>query len=290
LSPNATWYPNAITFADNTTVGANPTTIFIDRNDTIYVIVEDKNLVKIWNEGNVNPTRTISNNLSSPCDLFVINNGEIYITNSYNYQINKWTLNATYGEPVMLSPGTCSRIFIDLNNYFYCSMFYDNQVIKISLNENSSIWTTVAGNTTAGSESNMLNQPESIFVDQNFNLFVADWSNNRIQKFSSEQLNGSTVAGNGDTITLSGPTDVVLDDDGYIFIVDWNGERIVGSGPYGFRCLVGCSGLIGSTSSQLYYPTSFAFDRYANIFVVDNGNQRIQKFFLINYSDGNFQI
>ena len=90
----------------------------------------------------------------------------------------------------------------------------------------------------------MLSHPTGIFVTESLDLYVAEWGNDRVQLFRSGELNGTTVAGNGSigTISLYGPTGVVLDADGYLFIVNYGSGSIVGSGPYGFRCLVGCSG------------------------------------------------
>ncbi|CAF4412689.1 unnamed protein product, partial [Adineta steineri] len=124
-----------------------------------------------------------------------------------------------------------------------------------------------------------LNTPCGIFVDNNLNLYVADTLNNRIQKFASGQLNGTTVpTGN---ITLYWPTGINLDFDGYLFIVDQGNNRVIGSGPYGYRCIAACSGSYGSSSTQLYYPYSLSFDSYGNMFVSDIFNNRIQKFFLV---------
>jgi hypothetical protein len=115
---------------------------------------------------------------------------------------------------------------------------------------------------------------------------VADSGNNRIQLFSSGQSSPITVAGSGapQTIVLNSPTDVVLDADGYLFIVDYNSHRIVGSGPSGFQCIVGCSGVGGSGSNQLNLPFAMAFDSYGNIFVADTYNNRVQLFLLASNS------
>jgi sugar lactone lactonase YvrE len=117
---------------------------------------------------------------------------------------------------------------------------------------------------------------------------VADSGNDRIQLFGLGQSYAITVAGNslsGTTITLNGPTGIVLDGDGYLFIVDRGNNRIVGSGPYGFRCLVGCYSP-GKESNQLSQPFSLSFDIDGNMFVTDTGNNRIQKFVLLNNSLG----
>jgi hypothetical protein len=104
---------------------------------------------------------------------------------------------------------------------------------------------------------------------------VADCGNNRIQLFRPGELNGTT-----ENITLNCPSDVKLDIDGYLFIVDRGNSRIIGSGPGGFRCIVGCSGSAGTASNELLVSRYFAFDSYGNIFVTDMYNNRIQKFLL----------
>jgi hypothetical protein len=168
-------------------------------------------------------------------------------------------------------------------------MTYIHEVVKIWLGDSTTTWTTVAGTGSYGSTASMLYYPQGIFIDINFDLYVADSNNNRIQLFQLGQSNALTVAGNGasGTITLNNPTGVVLDADKYLFIADRSNNRIVASGPNGFRCIVGCSGY-GSASNQLLNPYSMAFDSYGNIFVVDSSNSRIQKFVLATNSCGKY--
>ena len=51
----------------------------------------------------------------------------------------------------------------------------------------------------------------------------------------------------------------------------------VGAGGAG-RCIVGCTGSNASPANQLSYPWTLAFDNEGNLFVIDAGNSRIQKF------------
>ncbi|CAF0761010.1 unnamed protein product [Adineta steineri] len=67
----------------------------------------------------------------------------------------------------------------------------------------------------------------------------------------------------------------------YLVIVDQNTNRFIGSSPYGYRCLVGCSQQAGSTSSQLNQPYSMSFDNQENIYIKDKNNARVQMFNLI---------
>ena len=74
----------------------------------------------------------------------------------------------------------------------------------------------------------------------------------------------------------------------YLFIVDSNNNRIVGQGPHGFRCLIGCDGSSGILSYPLDNPQTISFDNYGNIFVADKHNDQIQMFLLLNNSGSKF--
>jgi DNA-binding beta-propeller fold protein YncE len=240
----------------------------------------------VWLEGSINVTKIISDGLYQPAGVFVTIDGDIYVDNGQsNGQVDKWASNATNSTPVMYVSSSCYGLFIDVYDNLYCSMFNLHQVVMKSLHNSVSTSTIVAGTGCPGNTSNMLNNPDGIFVDINLNLYVADWANNRIQFFTTGQLNGTTVAGNGVSISLHGPSGITLDADGYLFIVDCSNSRVVGSGPNGFRCLVGCSGY-GSASDQLWNPQGLSFDSYGNMFVTDGSNYRIQKFFLATNSCG----
>jgi tripartite motif-containing protein 71 len=287
----ASWDPSAITIADSSAVVMYPWDIFVDTNNTIYVTDYNYNHILVWLEGAINLSKIIAVNASSPYGLFIKSSGDIYVDNGNNGQVDKWSLNASSGVPAMYVTTMCLGLFIDINNTLYCSSESLQQIVSKSLDDILNAPRTVAGTGCAGSASTMLNSPRGIFVDSNFNLYVADFGNNRIQLFRFGQLSGTTVAGNGASgiIFLSGPADVVLDADGYLFIVDRNNNRIIGSGPNGFQCIVGCSGSSGSASNQLDQPRNMAFDSHGNIIVTDYNNMRIQKFVLATNSCGKYQ-
>ncbi len=233
----------------------------------------------MWHENSSNPINIISDDFRNILSLFVTSNGDIYI--DPNGLVQKWIAKTNTTVTVMNVNSECSGLFVDTNDTLYCSMELRHQVVKRSLKDPEMTSVIVAAGTgSQGSAYNELYQPAGIFVDVNFDLYVADSWNDRVQLFQSGELNGITVAGStspNPTINLDCPTGIVLDAEKYLFIVELYNHRIVGSGLNGFRCLVGCYGE-GSQSNQLNFPTSFSFDRSGNMFVADVYNNRIQKF------------
>ena len=287
-----TWDSDGITFADNNTIGTSPWGIYIDKNNTIYVPSNQYGRVHIWFADGHNMTRNISRSSSATSAIFVSSNGDIYVSSQYSssYYIDKLTIDGNNSTLVATSVRLCYGLFVDLNDALYCSMSSYHQVVKKPLDSTSNAWTSVAG--VAGSYSSTstyLYNPYGIFVDTNFDLYVADRNNNRIQLFNLGITTGVTVVGSAapETITLYYPTGISLDADKYLYIVDQSNHRIVGSGPNGFRCLVGCSGS-GSVLKSLLSPSSMAFDSHGNIYVTDRNNHRIQKFVPANNTRSKF--
>lgn len=147
---------------------------------------------------------------------------------------------------------------------------------------------TVAGGNGPGVALNQLSYPQGIFVDNSGNLFIADYINNRIQKWSQGAVNGVTVAGGngmGSAINqLCRPTDVFVNANGSIFITDTYNVN----GPFNFRVQKWNQGAVygitvmggngyGSSFNQLSVPTGIHGDNNGNIFVADSQNSRVQK-------------
>jgi len=284
LFSNATWNQNATTFANSGQIGSSPYALYIDTNNTIYTINRDNGRILIWMNNSNDPNFILYTNLSfDSYSMFVTTNGDIYVGDSISIkQIIKSNSYSNQTISIANLSNICIGLFVDINNTLYCSIYVEHKVVEKWLNDNSSTMTTVAGTGAVGSASNMLNTPWGIFVDTNFDLYVVDCWNDRVQLFHLGQTNGITVAGTGSlniTISLYYPAYVILDGNKYLFITDYGNHRIIGSDANGFRCIVACSGQ-GSTSDKLSNPQSFAFDSFGNLFVADTSNNRTQKFCL----------
>jgi sugar lactone lactonase YvrE len=218
--------------------------------------------------------------------LFVTINGNIYFENGNKTgQVDKWTTDSTSSVIVTKFTQNCRGLFIDMNDNVYCTIYSEHRVNKISIDSSTTNATVVEGTGNKGNAANELSDPWGIFVDTNFNLYVADSANNRIQLFRPGEFNGVTVAGN---LVLILPTDVVLDADGYLYIADNENHRIIRSGRDAYQCIVGCTGTSRSGANELNKPYALRFDSYGNLYVADEFNGRIQKFSLATNSCGKF--
>ena len=264
-------------------MGAGLQSIFVTVDNTVYATNQRNGHIQIWPQGSNTSNRTIYTNSNNSYTLFVSVTGDTYVDNAHpNDLVDGWRENQSSPFSTLSVDGLCRGLFIDTNDSLYCSLIYHHKVIRRSLNSNDTNSAIVAGTGCPGYASNTLYFPRGIFVTINFSLYVADSSSHRIQLFRANQKNATTVAGREapGTIELRYPTAVVLDGDSNLFIVDTDNQRIVQSGPDGFRCVIACTGGTELVPYQIDRPSSMAFDIYGNIFVADVGNNRIQKFLL----------
>ena len=198
-------------------------------------------------------------------------------------------LNAQLNNPWGLAMDSTGNLYVaDTSN---------ERVRKIDL---TGTITTVAGNgfccysgDNGPAVSAMLNAPRGLAIDASGNLYIADQSNYRIRKVST---NGTitTFAGigiccySGDngpatSAQVNAPAGVAVDSAGNLYIADTNGERIrkvatngtittvAGNGSC---CFSGDNG--PATSAQLNAPNGISVDSLGNLYIADTNNQRIR--------------
>ena len=134
----------------------------------------------------------------------------------------------------------------------------------------------------------------SVAVDSAGNLYIADYSNQRIPKVTPSGII-STVAGNGTpgysgdggpatSAQLHFPTGATVDSAGNLYIADWGNYSIRKVTPSGIISTVAGNGTGGysgdggpATNAQLLLPNDVAVDNAANLYIADYSNQRIRK-------------
>jgi poly(3-hydroxybutyrate) depolymerase/sugar lactone lactonase YvrE len=122
--------------------------------------------------------------------------------------------------------------------------------------------------------------PESIALDREGNLFIADTYNRLVRKVSA---NGAirTVAGESE---LSFPTGLAVDSTGNLFVADTQNHRVRMVSADGTITTVvgtGNAGFAGDGSpailAQLSAPRGLALDSQGNLFIADAANHRVRK-------------
>ncbi len=161
--------------------------------------------------------------------------------------------------------------------------------------------TTVAGNGTQGysgdggpAASAELNEPQGVAVDSAGDLFIAD-AFNRVVREVRPDGTITTVAGNGTngysgdggpatSAELSEPLAVTVDSSGDLFIADTFNNVVREVHPDGTISTVAGNGTKGysgdggsAMTAEFTYPTGVAVDSSGNLFIADEGNQRIRE-------------
>jgi len=181
----------------------------------------------------------------------------------------------------------------------YIADSLNHRVRKVT---SAGIISTVAGNGTAGfggdggaAASALLAYPRGLAPDGAGNLYIADTSNNRIRKVTSEGII-STVAGTGvngfggdsgmaSSALLANPVAVALDETGNLYITDAGNYRVRKVTPAGIISTVAGDGegyyfyYYGcyATSTSLCNPAGIEVDAAGNLFIADSGNNRIRR-------------
>lgn len=198
------------------------------------------------------------------------------------------------GPAVSAQLNNPNGVALDSAGNLYIADTNDSRIREVS---NGVIY-TVAGSGVEGFSGDngpataaAMSGPVGVAVDSAGNLYISDSSNERIRKVSNGVI--STVAGNGtqasggdDGPALSAqfslPQSIALDPFGNLYIVDTSQRirrvssgiitTVAGNGAYGYS---GDNGL--ATNAQLFNPRGVIADSAGNLYIADEGNNRIRK-------------
>ena len=249
--------------------------------DTIYIVVKVAVNSTIGSTGYSYSTINIGN----PYKLTDSANGGIWTSsdttvavvndNGYVTGVSLGSVEIRHMTPCFISPDTTIVFVTSPNIYTYAG-------------NGTSGYTGDGGGATFAE----LYNPNGVAVDNNGNVFIADWGNSVIREVNASGIM-STIAGEsygygGDGglaiyANLFYPTDVVTDDSGYIYIADAGNNRIrkidlsgiittiAGNGTPGYS---GDGGL--ATMAEINYPSGIAIDSNGNIYIADYYNSCIR--------------
>jgi sugar lactone lactonase YvrE len=255
--------------------------------------------------------------LNNPAGVALDASGNMYIADYYNNRIRKVStlgIISTFagngtggfsgdgGQATNAELSLPDAVAFDGAGNLYISDYVNNRIRMVST---SGIITTVAGSATQGYSGDggqatnaELYGPTGVTTDASNNIYIADYSNNRIRMVNSAGIittvagigpSGSAGSYSGDggqatAAALNLPGAVAVDAVGNIYISDWNNNRlrmvntggiittIVGTGTQGYS---GDGGQ--ATAAEINGPQVVVFDAAGNFYMGDGGNFRVRK-------------
>jgi DNA-binding beta-propeller fold protein YncE len=212
-------------------------------NGIVYIQRTGRNLTSFPAAG-LSTTSCLLTGVYGVYGIAVDQSGSIYLSTYYCCMVVKWALNATAGVLVAGLPGNCGSsgnklgslrfIYLDENRglIYVCDTVY-HRIQKFTIGSNGT-GVIVAGNSVAGTGLNQLNSPGGIWVTADGQtLYVADYNNNRVMKWTIGATQGSVVAGSASGVAgntnqlLDGPGDAALDPtETYLYVSDYYNHRV----------------------------------------------------------------
>jgi sugar lactone lactonase YvrE len=240
---------------------------------------------------------------SSPSDVAIDASGNLYVADYGNNMIRKITADGTLsvfagngsagsnnGTGTQASFNGPSGIAVDASGNVYVADYHNNLIRKIT---SAGVVSTLAGtvinpaDTTAAAPSVFLG-PSGVAVDASGNVYVADSGDNQI-KMVNPSGTVTTLAGSGNTGSADGPgaaatfynpTGLAIDASNNVYVADFLNSRIRKVAPSGtVTTLTGdTTGYAdgADTAALFFFPNSLTVDAAGNIYVTDEGNNRIR--------------
>jgi len=303
-----------------------PRNLSFDRNGNLYIAEQKAHRIrKIDTSGKITTVAgngtsgysgdggaAISAQINNPRGVLVDDAGNIYISDISNSRIRKVDTNgiittfAGTGESGYSGDGGAAtsakiaspyQLTIDKNENIYFADYSNNVVRKIDTN---GIITTFAGTGESGysgdggaATSAKLEWPLGVALDSEGNLYIADYTNNRIRKVDTSG-NITTVAGTGTSgysgdgglatsATLDDPAGLAIDQSGNIYFCDTNNDVVRKIWKSGIITTIAGTGIRGysapstGTSTTFYAPYGIVLDSLNNVYIADSWNYLIRK-------------
>ncbi len=147
------------------------------------------------------------NQLYAPMGITLDGQKNLYVADFFNSRIMLWRPNATSGI-LIIGNGTYGSDSMSLNQPSGIFLDQDNSLLYVADTNNHRIQvfhltgsppyngTTVAGGNGPGSDSHQLNTPTDVWVSKKTGaIFIAEYGNNRIQRWNKGASTGVTLAG-----------------------------------------------------------------------------------------------
>ncbi len=201
-------------------------------------------------------TNVVSAGLNEPYGVAADGAGNVYIADTKNSAIRKWTAtnNAMTG---LVTSGLHlpTGVAVDIQGNVYIADTGDSAVKK---------WSAASGTVTTLVASG-LTYPYGVAVDGAGNVYIADTYNNAIKKWAVANSNTTTLVASN----LNTPQGVAVDGAGNVYIADTDNSAIK-------KWSAANSNVTTLVSSGLSYPSGVAVDGTGNVYIADTYDSAIK--------------
>jgi len=262
-----------------------PRAIAIDRRDRIFLVDKTARIQAFDTEGTfLFGWRTPAHETGKPTGISVGANGTLLVADTHYYRLLVYStdedipaekrLLKTIGGTLGHEPGQFGQVTDAVQdsqgNYYVAEKGEYDRIQKFTPDGDFVLqW---GGHGSAPGEFVL---PQSMAVDQQDRIWVADACNHRIQVFETDgklvMLWGSEGGGLGE---LYYPYDLALGDDDTVYVCEYGNHRVQKFTRDG-RSL-GCWGTNGRGEGQLHNPWGLVRDSRGKIYVLDTNNHRVQ--------------
>ena len=295
----------------------NPGGLAVDASGNIYVADQSNHKIRMITPAGVVTTFAGSGTPTSidgtgtaasfnlPSGIAIDGAGNLYVAECYNHAIRMITpagvvttfagsgvVGSTDGTGTTASFNYPTDITIDATGDLYVSDLNNHKIRKITP---AGVVTTFAGSGLNGSADGTgtaasFYQPLGICSDLSGNIYVADYSNNKIRKITPAGV-VTTIAGSGayggadgqgTSASFAFPYDVAVDASGNLFVTQNAGmiRKISVSNMVtthaGFYSTTGSLDGPASTAT-FYWPQGIAIDVAGNLFITEQGNHTVRQ-------------
>jgi DNA-binding beta-propeller fold protein YncE len=259
-----------------------PRAIAIDANDELY-LVDMTGRIQVYDSGGnyLRGWRTPTTVNGRPTGLTIAKNGRLLVPDTHYYRVlvyepdGRLVEEATLGGTAGRGPGEfgwVTDVVEDSAGNWYVSEYGDNDRIQKFSPEGEFLlqW---GGH---GEELGQFRRPQSMAVDDQDRIWVADACNHRIQVFDNQ---GKLVKHWGREGSAPGdlyyPYGIILDDEGHVYVCEYGNQRVQKFTTEGKS--LATWGAPGHGPGQLHNPWAIAFDSEGRLHVLDSNNHRVQR-------------